>query len=60
MSNEQFDPKRRAADKQLSRDQDAADLAGGRVSAEELQDKNRFLQGFDPARGKIRKWKKFK
>jgi hypothetical protein len=57
MKHGQYDPRARDAQKQRSRDRDAADLASGRISASALQDQNRFFKGIDPRAGKIRHWK---
>jgi len=57
MKHDHYDPRVRDAQKQRSRDRDAADLASGRISASALQDQNRFLKGLDPRAGKIRTWK---
>lgn len=57
MKDKFYDPRARAAEKQQARDRDAADLSSGRVSKAEIQDRNRFLKGINPAEGKIRDWK---
>lgn len=38
-----YNPEERAKEKQASRDKDAADLASGKITAEELRKKNTFL-----------------
>jgi hypothetical protein len=40
---ETFDPKKRAAEKQASRDEDARRLAAGEVTQEELRRENSFI-----------------
>ena len=42
-----LDPKKRAAEKQAARDQDAADLAAGRVTPEELNKRNGVFSALD-------------
>jgi len=59
MKEGQYDPRARDAQKQRSRDRDAAYLAAGRLSASALQDQNRFLKGADPRAAKIRHWTVF-
>lgn len=54
-----YDPKERDRQKHLARARDEADLASGRTSPEELQERNRFFQGLDAAAAKIRTWKIF-
>ena len=44
-----LDFKQRAREKQLARDADAADLASGRRSAEEIARSNSMFGAFDPS-----------
>jgi len=44
-----LDWKQRAREKQLARDADAADLASGRRSAEEIARSNSMFGAFDPS-----------
>jgi hypothetical protein len=53
MSGPYFDSGERIREKQLARDQDERDLAEGKVSAAELQRRNRLLSGFDLILGKF-------
>lgn len=56
MSDERkyFDPAKRLRDKQRSRDQDDADLASGRRTAEEVQRTNSFAHGLDLVNATVR------
>lgn len=47
MDDQYFDPEQRIREKQLAREQDERDLAEGKVSAAELQQRNNFFVGFD-------------
>lgn len=46
-----FDPKKRAAAKQASRDEDARKLAAGEITPQELRKRNGFFSALD-----VRKW----
>lgn len=46
-----FDPKKRAAEKQASRDEDARQLAAGEVTHAELRKRNGFFSSLD-----FKKW----
>lgn len=53
MSDSYFDPNERLRQKQLAREQDERDLAEGKVSAAELQQRNSLFAGFDLSQGKF-------
>lgn len=59
MEDQFFDPAERAREKQLSRERDAEDLASGRISAQELQRRNRFVPGHVARDARILEWKVF-
>lgn len=46
-----FDPQKRAAEKQASRDEDARQLAAGEITPQELRKRNGFFSALD-----FRKW----
>jgi hypothetical protein len=48
-----YDPKERALEKQLSREQDEADLKSGKVTKEELSKRNGFFSSLDFKNAKI-------
>ena len=48
-----FDPAERIREKQRARDRDDLDLASGRVSAGELQQRNSFAAGLDLVNAEI-------
>ena len=54
MSVRQFNPEDRIREKQLAREQDERDLFEGRVSAEELQERNSFVRGLDIKNAKLK------
>ena len=54
MSVRQFNPEDRIREKQLAREQDERDLLEGRVSAEELQERNSFVRGLDTSNAKLK------
>lgn len=47
MSVRYFDPEERIREKQIAREQDERDLREGRLSADELQQRNSFVRGLD-------------
>lgn len=53
MSVRYFDPEERIREKQIAREQDERDLHEGRVSAEELQQRNSFVRGLDIRSAKL-------